>query len=240
MTQPWEHIMEDRWAAQEAVKVLYAALSLAPPRMAWCESPKGLFLATRRLRSVQHQTAQALVTSIIPPGTDGVEYKANVSLLTAMIDPDLVVQSGGLMIQSFQSVFGRADRFDPILRQLRALFRFKATDPSGSWAPAQFAEQCMWPADYSTFDVPRLRPLQTQALLLIPFAKICWFCRPPTILRTDGGQLWCEDGPVAAWSDGFTVYRNKELEGEAPVTSEMNGARELVQAETRALPEATE
>ena len=204
---PWTGVTEDRWAAQEAVVTLYSALQLPKPRMAWCPSPAAMHKASRMLRTVQAGTAYQMVQALVPVEGDRIEREARVSLLAAMLDPDVTTQSGGLLIGMIQGVFGNQyDQF-PALSDLRYILRFKEADPSGSWAPASFAEQALWPSFFPAFAAPRLSALQRQALIIMPFAKLCWLCRPPEFIRTNEfGRLHCATGPAAEWSDGFQVF----------------------------------
>lgn len=204
---PWSGVSEDRWAAQDAVVTLYAALQLPKPRMAWCPSPAAMFRASRMLRTIQHGTAYQMVQSLVPMDGDRIEREARVSLLAAMIDQDVVTQSGGLLIGMIQGVFGKNVYNIEALCDLKNRIQFKDQDPSGSVAPARFSEQCLWPVFYPGFHVPRLDPLQRQALIIMPFAKLCWLCRPPLFVKTDEfGYLHCATGPAAEWSDGFQVF----------------------------------
>lgn len=205
---PWTHRTEDQWAAREAVKVLYASLSLPAPRMAWAPSPATMHRASRMLRTVQSGGSSNMVQALVPQGPDSIEREARVALLAMMIDPDVSTQSGGLIIKMIQDVFGRESTNEfPSLADMRRLLRFDEKDPSGTWAPAMFAEQCMWPAFYGGFRVPRLEPLRSQALIIMPFAKLCWICRPPLYIRTDEfDRLHAVDAPAAEWPDGFKVY----------------------------------
>jgi len=228
---PWDNATEDQWAAREAVKILYASLSLPAPRMAWAASPATMYRASRMLRSVQAGGSYNMVQALVPQGPDRIEREAKVSLLAMMIDPDVSTQSGGLIIKMIEDVFGKGGESHPALNDLRSNLSFKNEDPSGTWAPATFREQSMWPAFYPGFTVPRLSALRRQSIILMPFAKLVWFCRPPLYIRTDElGRLHAVGEPAAAWADGFEVYcdrtpKDKMLE---------------VHAETKALPESTE
>lgn len=204
---PWEKVTEDRWAAQEAVITLYASLQLTKPRMAWCPSPKTMHAASRMLRTIQHGTAHSMVQSLVPTGGDQIERETRVSLLTAMLDPDVTTQSGGLLIRMLEDVFGKAESYPRAVADLRQLLRFRESDPSGTVNPATFHEQAFYPSIYPGLAVPRLRALQSQAFIILPFAKLCWLCRPPVEIHVNEfGQLHRNGGPAARWSDGFEVF----------------------------------
>ena len=206
---PWTGVGEDRWAAQEAVTTLYASLQLPKPRIAWAPSPKSLHVASRMLRTVQAGTAYSMVQSLVPQGPDRIEREARVALLAAMLDPDVTTQSGGLLIGSFEGVFGRPQSAPPAILQMRELLQFSEQGAPGTSSPARFMEQCMWPSLYPGLQTPRLAVLSRQAMLIMPFAKICWLCRPPVYVRLDGtGGLHCDSGPAAEWSDGFAIWYN--------------------------------
>jgi hypothetical protein len=229
---PWSHATEDRWAAQEAVTTLYASLQLPKPRMAWAPSPASLHAASRMLRTVQAGTAYQMVQALVPSDGNRIDREARVALLSMMIDPDVSTQSGGLIINMIERVFGgTSGSSEPSLYDLRNLLRFEEKDPSGTVAPARFREQSMWPAFYSAFNTPALNALQRQAIIIMPFAKLCWLCRPPEYLLTDNdGRLHAAGGPAALWADGFAVYCDRtprEDQLEAPKT------------ETLALPDTT-
>jgi hypothetical protein len=205
---PWSYATEDRWAAQEAVMTLYASLQLPKPRFAWCPSPAAMHAASRMLRTVQAGSAYNMVQALVPQDGNKIEREARVSLLAAMIDPDVTTQSGGLIINMIAGVFGRPSGGpSQALSDLRDLLRFEEKDPSGTVAPARFREQSLWPSFYPGFSVPRLSALQRQALIIMPFTKLCWLCRPPDFLLTDSyDRLHAVGGPAAQWSDGFAIY----------------------------------
>lgn len=208
---PWSGATEDRWAAQDAIVTLYAALQLPKPRMVWCPSPAAMFRASRMLRTVQHGTAYSMCQALVPAGGDSIDREARISLLAALIDPDVSTQSGGLLINMIQNIFGRPGTSEvyslACLLDIKARLQFQEQDPSGTVAPARFSEQTLWPVFYPGFNVPRLNPLMRQALIIMPFAKLCWLCRPPLFVKTDEfGYLHCATGPAAEWSDGFQVF----------------------------------
>jgi len=223
---PWEGITEDRWAAQESVTTLYASLQIPKPRFAWCPSPKTMHVASRMLRKVQYGTAYSMVQSLVPRDGDHINREARVSLLTAMLDPDVTTQSGGLLIRMIEDVFGKPESTEsaPAIIDLRRFLRFREEDPSGTVAPATFYEQAFYPALYPGLAVPRLRALQSQALIILPFVKLCWLCRPPVEIHTNEfGQLHRAGGPAARWSDGFEVFCDRtppEPKTELPVSFE--------------------
>jgi hypothetical protein len=231
---PWSYTSEDRWAAQEAVKILYASLQLAMPRFAWAPSPASMYKATRMMRTIQAGGAYNMVQALIPAGDiDRIEREARVALLAAMIDPDVTTQSGGLIINMIAGVFGGPGNSIPALADLRkAIYIQPEKDPSGTRAGASFNEQCLWPSFYPGFTVPRLSAIQRQAIIIMPFTKICWLCRPPVYIKTDGYErLHCADGPAAEWADGFKVWCDRTPEEEKV---------KLEAGERLALPEVTE
>jgi hypothetical protein len=231
---PWAFASEDRWAAQEAVKILYASLQIAQPRFAWAPSPAAMHRASRMLRQVQAGTAYQMVQALVPVGDgDRIDREAKIALLAAMIDPDVTTQSGGLIINLISGVFGGpASGMFPALTDLRNQLKFAESDPSRTTAPATFMGQSLWPAFYPGFNVFRLSPIQRQAIIIMPFTRICWLCRPPLYIRTDeNGRLHCADGPAAEWSDGFKVWCDRTPPEER---------EKLRSGEVLALPEATE
>ncbi len=219
---PWSFGSEDRWAAQEAVKILYASLVLPAPRFAWATSPATMYRASRMLRTIQAGTAHKMVQALVPvDGMDRIEREARVALLSAMIDPDVTTQSGGLIINLISGVFGGESKaVESCLNDLRGKLNFTDSDPSGTSAPPTFRSQSLWPSFYPGFSVARLAALQAQAIIIMPFTKVCWLCRPPEFIRTDGyGRLHCADGPAAKWSDGFEVWCDRTPEGEKRLKS---------------------
>lgn len=213
---PFQLHAEDQSAARDAVYTLYSALQLPKPRVAFCPSPKTMHQASRMLRTIQYGTAYKMVQALVPYNADAIEREAKVSLLTALIDPDVSTQSGGLLVNMIQSVFGN-DGTEPLaISQLRRIIRFKESDAATS-SPARFEEQAMYPALYRGLSTPRLYPLQSQTTCIMPFTKICWMSLPPKSLHTDKfGNLHCTDGPAATWSDGFEVWLNREEENPRP------------------------
>lgn len=205
---PWSYTDEDRWAAQEAVKILYASLQLAMPRFAWAPSPGAMHKASRMLRTIQAGTSYQMVQALVPMGQmDRIEREARVALLAALIDPDVSTQSGGLIINMISGVFGGVGNPPIALWDLRQQLKFPESDPSRTTAPPSFMDQSLWPAFYPGFGVQRLSALQRQAIIIMPFTKVCWLCRPPIYIRTDEyGRLHCADGPAAEWGDSFKVW----------------------------------
>lgn len=204
---PWQDVSEDRYAAQEAVITLYAALQIPKPRFAWCPSPATMHRASRMLRTVQHGTAYSMVQSLVPYNPDVIDRESRVALLTAMIDPDVSTQSGGLLINLIASVFGKGDDWPVTVADMRHLIKFAEKDPSGTVAPATFTEQAMYPALYPGLSTPRLSALQRQTTCIIPFTKLCWLCLPPKFVRfNEVGLLHCVDGPAAEWRDGYQIF----------------------------------
>lgn len=231
---PWENVSEDRYAAQESVTTLYASLQLPKPRMAWAPSPASMHAASRMLRTIQAGTAHQMVQALVPKDGQGVDREARVALLTMMIDPDVSTQSGGLLIGMIQGVFGKQTVGEyQALDDLRDVMRFEEKDPSGTRAPAMFKEQCLWPCFYPAFTAPRLYALRVQAVIIMPFAKLCWLCRPPLYIKTNyEGRLHCAEGPAAEWPDGFKVWYDR--------TPQEERNKQLKRSEPLALPETTE
>ena len=60
----FESRTEDQFAAREAIKTIYSALQMAPPRMAFCPSPKSMRVASQMLRQVQAGTAYKMVQAL--------------------------------------------------------------------------------------------------------------------------------------------------------------------------------
>jgi hypothetical protein len=213
---PWDGVSEDRWSCNDAIYTLYSSLQLAKPRIAWAPSPRSLFRATRMLREIQAGTAWAMVQALVPRDPNTIEREARIALLTAMIDPDVTTQSGGLLTSMIWSVFGKSDHhFYPVIYQIANLLRFRDEKKIGDMStPATFAEQSLYPGLYSAFMAPRLNPISRQAILICPFARLCWLSRPPIYVRTDEFErLHCVDGPAVEWTDGFRIYVRQEEDG---------------------------
>lgn len=212
---PWEFVRQhDHTETRDPILTLYSALQLPAPRIAWAASPRSLFLATRMLRDVQAGMAYNMVQALVPQSmtpAERIDREARVALLTAMIDPNVTTQSGGLLINMLSQIFGSEDHYYPIaVHEMRNLMRFHADDPqSGNRAPG-FYEQALWPSMYPGLNLPRLKPLARHALVLMPFTKICWLCPPPKYIHRDEfGHLHCTTGPAAEWADGFCVYADR-------------------------------
>ena len=203
---PWENVAEDRWAANDAIYTLYSSLQLAKPRIAWAPSPRSMFIASRLLRTVQSGTAHSMVQSLVPQDPDRIGREARISLLTAMLDPDVTTQSGGLLIRMFHDVFGTPVGYPLAIEEMRQIMRFAEPDPNTS-TPATFYEQAMYPAMYPAFSASRLAVLPRQALVMMPFTKLCWLSRPPLYTRVNEfGHLHAVNAPAVEWADGFCLY----------------------------------
>ena len=210
-TLTFDPLHHDHVAAKDAIKTIYAACGLAAPRMAFCSSPKAMHVASRMLRQVQAGTAHSMVQAMVRD-SDSIEREAKVSLLSMMIDGDVSTQSGALAINLIESVFGSSTfglRGGPVSSLVWLDFE-DTRMPGQTWAPPRFREQVMWPALYQAFSTPKLRALQSNAICIMPFVKLCWLCMPPLYIHTDDhGWLHRVDGPAAAWADGFEIWVNQ-------------------------------
>src|SRR5882762_462379 len=92
---PWEQRVfgEDRFAAEEEVREIYAKLNLPAPRISWASSPAALWSAITMLK--QFAMKSMLVDSLIPQkGLVSIEGEAKRSLLSAVLNDDLLVSMG--------------------------------------------------------------------------------------------------------------------------------------------------
>jgi len=203
---PWDGWVRDHIMAQDAIADMYRTVGLNPPRFAWATSPKAMYLASRMLRQVQAGSAQAMIAALVPAtrsGYDNTDVEAKRALLTALLDPNITVQSGMLLRNRLEAQYGRSDNFQPAVDDLRRILDFRDTHAPGTSAPATYREQVMYPALYAH---AAWWPVAVQAVAIMPFVKICFFSYPPVLTYVNGGgHLHCESGPAMEWSDGFAV-----------------------------------
>lgn len=203
---PWDQrtFGEDRFAAEEKVREVYASLKLNPPKVAWATSPAAMWSAVTMLK--QFAMKQRLVDSLVPAG-GGVETESKRALLSAIIDSDLTVSMGAPVAR----LFGWK-RWECPPRVHRAIREADRIITHASRASAALARSPGTAAGYSdavlypVLHAEGIGSLAANAFCILPYARICWFCLPPLYVKTNPeGHLHSEDGPAIAWADGYSL-----------------------------------
>lgn len=246
---PWETALgHDHSAAEDAVRAIYEALKLAPPRIAWASSPASMWRAVQILKGYAHK--HAFVDSMLPPdyrdvqGAPRIESEAQRSVLLAILDTDVMTSTGAALKGMITPRWGRYDGDAPHSRVIVDINQLIASQEEGgirrqalatkgfASRQARFHENIVCPALYPESPAGLTR----HCFSLLPYARVCWLCMPPEYVRTDAeGHLHAIGEPAARWSDGFELWRNREeelrLEAERrrPILT-ADGARRLTAA----------
>jgi hypothetical protein len=224
---PWQHVMEDRAAAEDCIASLYKKHSLNPPRAySWARSPRAMWGAIKLMRQFQTESRQNVVAGLIPMG-DPVETEAKRVMMDTIMDRTLTVTLGGNLSNIFRTNLGTMRRS---LEDLKEILNLQMEGEHGlgrgQRAP-MFAEMVLWPIS----NLPGFHNLKCQALVIAPFTHVCFLSRPPKYIKTNlAGRLHCTDGPAVLFEDGYEVWAaqteqtalpdNKVLELPAPEESE--------------------
>jgi len=216
---PWEtRLGHDHAAAEDDVRALYELLRLAPPRLAWANSPAAMWGAVQILKGYAHK--HEFIDSLVPRNS-GIEAEAKRSVLQAILDTDVLTSTGAALKGMITQRWGRYDSDAPYSRAIVDINRMIASQEESGYIRkaaagnsfvsrnARFHENVISPALYP--ECPRRIARHTFSLL--PYARACWLCMPPEYVRTDAeGYLHCSGAPAARWSDGFELWRNREEE----------------------------
>lgn len=206
---PWEQRLhgEDRWAAEERIREIYAALKLAPPKMSWSSSPAALWSAISMLKTFGMK--QALIDTLVPAkGLVSIEGEAKRSLLSAILNDDLLVNMGAPIAPMLRwSLWNSPPRSHQAIHDADKLITHaaRASDAlSRSGSPAGWSNAVIYPVMHSEGS----GHLAANAFCILPYAKVVWFCLPPMYVKTDPhGNLHCEDGPAIRWADGYELFK---------------------------------
>lgn len=223
---PWQPYYEDRYAAEEELRGVYTkALGLRnPPRFAWAKSPYGVYLASRYLRALQSHGSQDAMKSIIPLHGNVIDYEARLTFMESLIDKDLAVQSGqNLRRMMIDNYLGKSHGEPVPVADLSDCLHFTDRNANTS-APPRFTEQVIFPALYGT----SLYMTSQQAIVIMPFVKVCFLSLPPTATFIDEwGHLHRPkaEGPAMIFADGFDVWADRsddeeKLPEKLPVSTE--------------------
>lgn len=200
---PWQHVAEDRYAAELCIESLYKKHNLNPPRAySWARSPRAMWGAIKLIRQFQTESRQSVVAGLVPM-TDPVETEAKRVMLDTCLDRTITVTLGGNLCNMFRMEMGSMRRS---LTDLKKVLDMQMEGEQGlgrgQRAP-MFAEMTLWPIA----NLSRLYNLKCQALVIAPFTHVCFLSRPPKYIRTNlEGRLHCTEGPAALFEDGYEVW----------------------------------
>lgn len=209
----------DRDAAEQAVRLLYAAAGLAPPKIVWSPSP----VALARDWKVRRHSAGTGVRSTV------FDTPAHRILGTLRRADGTLSASGSSSLSELSSLLAHEGQRAPVgaLARVRMLVNLlRAVTGRRTWqsfravgiSPYDYA----WllaaglPARLSGDQAARchaLAALVANCGWVVPYQEICWLSeRPVTLSLDDRGRLHCKDGPALAYSDGWRRYAWKGIE----------------------------
>jgi len=215
---PW-HAEADQYACEAQLEHLYRNQVQKRPQFAWTDSPLAMFKAHTFLRELQTKTRQATIQALIPFETNQIDTGAKRSFLEAVMDRDITVSVGASMKTLFR--WGCHDQYDNLFRSIESLPSMhgqfqtsqKVTTPATAW------DAVMYPGEYLDCIGPT-GGLSTSVYAIMPFVKLCWICRRPTVTRQDeNGFLHHDTLPAMEFRDGFQVFA-KNIEEEEIIDGE--------------------
>jgi hypothetical protein len=222
----------DRDAAEEGVRLAYAAAGLTPPaRMVWCEGPVAMSQAAHiPSRADGPNVRWKLIDRLHRRAFSRIRKSVSRRMLAEVegaVEPaDALVAAAAETVaravtQDNASLFARYRRSEPlswscVLQELlgRQGFRHAAAGPGDlSWLATCDVLRRVLGVRAETEPLAGLSLLAANVGWLQPHAQTCWLSERPEVLRGDvGDRLHCVDGPALRFRDGWSVWAWRGVE----------------------------
>jgi hypothetical protein len=222
----------DRGAAEEGVRLAYAAAGLAPPvRMVWCESPVAMSRAAHIPKradgpNIRWELIERVRRRVFSQLRNRVSRKTLAQVESAVNPADALLAASAeavarAAVQDNASLLARYRRSEPLSwsclrRELlgRHGFRHDAAGPHDlSWlATCDYLRRVLG-LRAETEPLAGLSLLAANAGWLQAHAHACWLSERPDLLRGDvRDRLHGADGPALRFGDGWSVWAWRGVE----------------------------